>query len=32
VPTELRAAELDRADWSRYVAQEAQIFESIRKE
>ncbi|MBL8527087.1 MAG: alpha/beta hydrolase, partial [Burkholderiales bacterium] len=32
VPTELRADELDRADWSRYLAQEAQIFESVRKE
>jgi alpha-beta hydrolase superfamily lysophospholipase len=32
VPTELREAELDRADWARYVAQEAQMFESIRQE
>ncbi len=32
VPTELRADELDRADWARYLAQEAQIFESVRKE
>ncbi len=32
VPAELRAAELDAADWSRYVAQEAAIADSVRAE
>ena len=32
VPAELRAAELDVADWSRYVAQEAAIADSVRAE
>jgi len=30
VPVELEAGELDAADWSRYVAQEQQIFDSVR--
>jgi alpha-beta hydrolase superfamily lysophospholipase len=30
VPVELRAAELDQADWSRYLAQEQTIFDSVR--
>ena len=30
VPVELRAAELDAADWPRYVAQEQAIFDSVR--
>ena len=30
VPTELHAAELDIADWSRYIAQEQGIFDSVR--
>ena len=30
VPVELRAEELDAADWPRYVAQEQAIFESVR--
>jgi len=30
VPTELRAAELDSADWARYLAQEQAIFDSVR--
>jgi alpha-beta hydrolase superfamily lysophospholipase len=32
VPTELRAAELDDADWSRYLAQETSMFDSVRQE
>src|SRR5215813_3149308 len=32
VPHELSARELDRADWARYVAEEAKIFESVRRE
>src|SRR6516164_1148130 len=32
VPPELRAKELDVADWSRYLAEEARIFESVRNE
>jgi len=32
VPTELRAAELDQADWARYLAQEDVIFDSVRRE
>jgi alpha-beta hydrolase superfamily lysophospholipase len=30
VPVELRAAELDQADWSRYLSQERAIFDSVR--
>jgi len=30
VPVELEASELDAADWSRYVAHEQQIFDSVR--
>ena len=30
VPQELRVAELDASDWSRYLAQEQAIFESVR--
>ena len=30
VPTELSAGELDAADWTRYLAQEKDIFESVR--
>jgi len=30
VPEELRATELDTADWSRYLAQEQAIFDSVR--
>jgi alpha-beta hydrolase superfamily lysophospholipase len=30
VPTELRAAELDAADWTRYMAQEQTVFDSVR--
>jgi len=30
VPVELRADELDAADWPRYVAQEQEIFDSVR--
>ncbi len=30
VPQELRAGELDASDWSRYLAQEQAIFESVR--
>jgi alpha-beta hydrolase superfamily lysophospholipase len=30
VPTELSAGELDVADWTRYLAQEKEIFESVR--
>ena len=30
VPQELRVAELDAADWTRYLAQEQAIFESVR--
>ena len=32
VPHELSAAELDAADWDRYLAEEAKIFESVRTE
>ncbi len=32
VPVELRAAELDAADWSKYLAQEATIFDRVRAE
>jgi alpha-beta hydrolase superfamily lysophospholipase len=32
VPHELTAKELDAADWSRYLAQEARIFENLRTE
>ncbi len=32
VPTELREGELDAADWSRYLEQEASIFDSVRAE
>ena len=32
VPRELKAAELDAADWSRYLAEEARIFEDLRTE
>ncbi|MBP6734673.1 MAG: alpha/beta hydrolase [Chromatiaceae bacterium] len=32
VPTELREGELDAADWSRYQAREASIFDSVRAE
>ena len=32
VPAELHAAELDAADWSRYLKQEASIFDSVRAE
>ena len=32
VPAELRAADLDAADWTRYLKQEASIFDSIRTE
>jgi alpha-beta hydrolase superfamily lysophospholipase len=32
VPAELRQSELDVADWPRYLAQEGQIFESVRAE
>jgi hypothetical protein len=30
VPQELRVGELDASDWSRYLAQEQAIFESVR--
>jgi alpha-beta hydrolase superfamily lysophospholipase len=30
VPTELRSGELDTADWSRYVAHEETVFDSVR--
>ena len=30
VPTELRSGELDAADWSRYVAHEEAVFDSVR--
>jgi alpha-beta hydrolase superfamily lysophospholipase len=30
VPVELRAEELDTADWTRYLAQEKQVFDSVR--
>lgn len=32
VPAELRASELDTADWSAYLAREASIFDSVRAE
>jgi hypothetical protein len=32
VPAELHAAELDAADWSRYLEQESSIFDSVRAE
>jgi alpha-beta hydrolase superfamily lysophospholipase len=32
VPAELRASDLDGADWARYLAQEGAIFESVRAE
>jgi hypothetical protein len=32
IPHELQAKELDAADWSRYLAEEARIFESVRTE
>ena len=32
VPVELRAQELDGADWARYMAQEEAIFKSVRAE
>lgn len=32
VPKELTAKELDAADWNRYLAEEARIFEGVRKE
>src|SRR5215468_6350395 len=32
VPHELRAKELDAADWSQYLAEEARIFEAVRTE
>ncbi len=32
VPAELQQSELDTADWSRYLAQEGNIFESVRTE
>jgi alpha-beta hydrolase superfamily lysophospholipase len=32
VPHELRAEELDAADWSRYLAEEARVFEAVRTE
>ena len=32
VPHELRAKELDAADWNRYLAEEARIFEALRTE
>jgi len=32
VPHELRAKELDAADWSRYLAEEARVFDSVRTE
>jgi alpha-beta hydrolase superfamily lysophospholipase len=32
VPHELRAAELDAADWNQYLAHEAKIFEAVRTE
>src|SRR5262245_54118743 len=32
VPHELRAAELDGADWSRYLLEETKIFEALRSE
>jgi len=32
VPVELRASELDAADWTRYLAQEEAIFKSVRAE
>jgi alpha-beta hydrolase superfamily lysophospholipase len=32
VPRELKAKELDAADWTRYLAEEARIFESLRTE
>jgi alpha-beta hydrolase superfamily lysophospholipase len=31
-PTEMSAAELDRADWAGYLATEARIFEDVRRE
>jgi hypothetical protein len=32
VPHEMKAAELDTADWNRYLAEEAKIFETLRTE
>lgn len=32
VPHEMKAAELDKADWNRYLAEEAKIFENLRTE
>jgi len=32
VPHEMRAKELDAADWSRYLAEEARVFEAVRAE
>ncbi len=32
VPHEMRASELDAADWKRYLAEEARIFETLRTE
>jgi alpha-beta hydrolase superfamily lysophospholipase len=32
VPAELRESDLDRADWTRYLAQEGEIFASVRAE
>jgi alpha-beta hydrolase superfamily lysophospholipase len=32
VPHEMKAAELDAADWNRYLAEEAKIFEKLRTE
>ena len=32
VPHELKATELDAADWSRYLAEEARIFDAVRAE
>ena len=32
VPEELHAGDLDAADWGRYIAQEEQIFASVRRE
>src|SRR5262245_39399918 len=32
VPHELSAAELDAADWNRYLSEEARIFDSVRRE
>src|SRR4051794_5140733 len=32
VPHELRAKELDAADWGQYLAEEAKLFESLQKE